>query len=74
MYFQHNALSATVQGIAMIIIKELLKRKKDLKEKYLKIYQICSYGDNFYTNIFNLLKIYSNYHLYAEAEAETNFK
>ena len=50
----------------MIIIKELLRRKKDLKERYLKIHQICAYGDNFYTNAFNMLKIYANYHIYAE--------
>ena len=65
MYLQHNSLSATVEGIATIIVKELLKRKKDLKEKYLKMHEICSYGDNFYTNMFNLLKIYANYQISA---------
>jgi len=38
----------------------LLKRKKDLKQKYLKIHQMCAFGDNFFTNTYKMLKIVNN--------------
>lgn len=45
----------------MLIIRELLKRKKDLKLKYLKVHKICCWGDNFFTNTYKMLKIVNNY-------------
>ncbi len=56
--------------MTLIVVRELLKRKRELKQKYVKIHQICAHGDNFYSNAFKMLKIFSNYIIAAEQEAE----
>ena len=39
----------------------MIKRKKDLKLKYSAIYNICSTGDNFFTNMYKVIKMIANY-------------
>ena len=58
-YFQQSA--PTVEGIALIIIRELLKRKKELRLSYSGLHALCSKGDNFFINLFKLLKISQYY-------------
>jgi hypothetical protein len=58
-YFQQSA--PTVEGIALIIIRELLKRKKELRLSYSGLHALCSKGDNFFINLFKLLKISQDY-------------
>jgi len=58
-YFQQSA--PTVEGIALIIIRELLKRKKELSLSYSGLHALCSKGDNFFINLFKLLKISQDY-------------
>jgi hypothetical protein len=60
-YFQQSAPYTTVEGIALIIIRELLKRKKELRLSYSGLHALCSKGDNFFINLFKLLKISQDY-------------
>lgn len=50
-----------MEGIALIIIRELLKRKKELRSSYSGLHSLCAKGDNFFINLFKLLKISQDY-------------
>ena len=81
-YFQQTAPFSTVEGITTIIVKELLKRKKELRLKYARVHEICSVGQNFFTNVYSVIKLVSNYrrlarsasHLFATTESNARSK
>lgn len=37
------------------------------------VYEICSFGDNFYTNLYKFIKIISNYRSLARQAVEKNY-
>ena len=43
-----------------------------MKSKYAKVHEICHFGDNFFTNIYKLLKIVQNYQMLSLQEGEHN--